>query len=1155
MPELQIAELFQIRSRFLRSAHLERDFQNPSAMDGYVLSPHARSSLERLTSGLAHNSGQRAWRITGDYGSGKSSFALLLAHVLAGRSGQLPASLRNVVDFKKLGVARQHLLPILVTGSHEPMATALARAVLRSIPTGTSRWKTPAIVGRVRNLVASNLAVPDAAVLDLVREVGSWLRDLGAASGLLVVIDELGKFLEFAALHPDRQDVYLLQQLAETATRSKDAPLFLVGLLHQGFSVYADQLSPSAQKEWEKVAGRFEELIFGQPLEETAGLIADALNLKLRSLKSDIREKAESDMDSAISLGWYGPNFSRRALMAQAPRFYPLHPTVLPVLVRMFSRFGQNERSLFSFLLSPEPQGLQAFSQRNVGLDGFYRLHHLYDYARSTFGARLGLQSYRSHWNQIEAVVESYRSESDLDLQLLKTVGLLNLIDSSTMIATERSLVGALTAAGAFSERQVKNALHTLQNKTVLYYRGIAGGYCLWPHTSVNLQRAYDDASRAVPATRKVSAAIEECLETRPIVARRHYVETGNLRYFEVRYLPVERLDEKQSLDLEHADGLILIPLCETDDERGKALRFAQSNDVIGDGQIIIAVPKPLRSLAGLVQEARRWEWVAANTPELNHDPYAAEEVSRQIANARQVLERRLKSCVGLLDFAQDTELQWFHKARPVAIRNGRDLLSKLSSVCEDIFTDAPHISNELVNRRTLSSAAASARMRLIERMFEHRSQPFLGMDPDRKPPEMSIYLSLLKNSEVHVAPDEKHAFRVPAVEHDPCRIRPALERIQEFLESQNEGRVKLSDLFRELRRRPLGIRDGLIPILLAVFVLVHEEDVAIYENGAFLREFAGVDFRRIVKTPESFEIQYCKVRGLRVELFQRLVGILKLEPQAKRSAQLLDVVKPMCVFAAQLTTYAQKSKRISREAVLVREALLNAREPSRLLFHDLPEACGCPQFTESGGSASEVDTFVSRLKAALDELRSAYPELLERIRRTFLKLFDVPGTFDEVRSELAATAGRLLVAVSESRLKGFCMRIADSNLTDSLWIEALGSFVSSKPPSKWMDADEDGFMPELSQFASRFRRVESFAFDCSDKQDHALRLAITQPDGSERERVVYYSEEEGAAIKRIEASIVAQINASGRVGLAAAARVCWKLLSEETGDDGVPNG
>lgn len=66
-------------------------------------------------------------------------------------------------------------------------------------------------------------------------------------SGLIVIIDEFGKFLEFSALYPEKQDVYLLQRLAEAASRSREKPFFIIALLHQGFNAYADQLTRSAQ--------------------------------------------------------------------------------------------------------------------------------------------------------------------------------------------------------------------------------------------------------------------------------------------------------------------------------------------------------------------------------------------------------------------------------------------------------------------------------------------------------------------------------------------------------------------------------------------------------------------------------------------------------------------------------------------------------------------------------------------------------------------------------------------------------------------------------------------------------------------------------------------------------------------------------------------
>src|ERR1035438_10403090 len=101
MRDERVADLFQIKTRFLRSAQLERDFNDPNAFSGYVMTEFTRSCLERVAKGLKPRSSQRAWRMTGDYGSGKSSFALLLAHWFAGNDSSFPPQIRKVVDFHR----------------------------------------------------------------------------------------------------------------------------------------------------------------------------------------------------------------------------------------------------------------------------------------------------------------------------------------------------------------------------------------------------------------------------------------------------------------------------------------------------------------------------------------------------------------------------------------------------------------------------------------------------------------------------------------------------------------------------------------------------------------------------------------------------------------------------------------------------------------------------------------------------------------------------------------------------------------------------------------------------------------------------------------------------------------------------------------------
>ena len=941
----RIANLFDIQKRFIRSTHLERDFEDNTALRGYVVTPPAQEGFERLIQGLTPKSGQRAWRVTGDYGTGKSSFALALAHLLFDGGGGLPQEVRKCVDFRSLGVKRPNLLPVLVTGTRAPLGETLRMALAKALEEQCKRGKPPHLISRLRSPAGKNSGTQDGSEeIALLLEAGSFLRQSGKADGLVIILDELGKFLEFAALHPDRQDIYLLQMLAEAASRSGDTPIFVVGLLHQGFHAYAEQLTLSTQKEWDKVAGRFEEILFNQPLEQTTTLVAKALNIRRDRLPRGATGRLEEEMAGAIGLGWYGVDAVRHRLAAVAPQIFPLHPTVIPVLVKLFSRFGQNERSLYSFLLSNEPFALQSFSEQPAKADSFYRLHHLYDFARAAFGHRLALQTFRSHWNQIESVVESFPREQAAELQILKTVAILNLMDSPNLLASEDAIALAVDSTSEGAATKVRRSLKSLQRgKAVLYYRGAAGGYCLWPHTSVKLERAYQDARDTIPPPKNIGPLIREKLETRPLVARRHYIETGNLRHFDVQFVPAAEFQDALSARTD-ADGQVIVALCETEAERRKAIEFATSKPMATRKAVLTAVPQPLQGLASLVTEVQRWEWVLGNVPELNHDNYALEEATRQLAASRQVLTKRLQSYVGLRQFTETLGLEWFYKSQSVSIGTGRALLEKLSSVCDKLYPDAPKIQNELVNRHELSSAAAAARLRLIERLLQHSTEPYLGMDPATKPPEMSMYLSVLQEARLHQDGLEGWAACIPGEDEDTCQVRPVLLRMQEVLEAAKGRRVKVTALFGEMKFQPYGVRDGLCPLLLAAFAVIHEQDVAFYDQNSFLKQVTGQEFHRLIKAPENFEVQYCRIAGVRTVVFEQLFKVLHPDKKPK-TVDLLDVVRPLCVFAVQLPDFAKKTTRVSRTASSVRDALVRAEEPATLLFQTLPEACGCDHF------------------------------------------------------------------------------------------------------------------------------------------------------------------------------------------------------------------
>ena len=1133
-----ISDFLRVPTRFLRSVQLERDFHDVAALEHYVVTPHMVEAFRRIADGLSINSGRRAWRITGDYGVGKSSFALVLAHLFYDRSPSAVSRISNAIGWPNDDCHSPALIPFLVTGSREGIVPALARGIAECLRRRKpARGRTPKALARLIEQAGQVEAESSSTGLE---QLLNAVRAYANGTGVLLIMDELGKLLEHASQGHEHEDVFVLQRLAEMAARSGDQPFILIGMLHQGFHAYAERLPSAVRHEWNKVAGRFDEIVFDQPLAHTAALVAGALNVDPRRLPDSVHDAARHAASATAATGWVGGNAAVAAAL-DTVRLYPLHPTLLPVAVRFFARFGQHERSLFGFLLSSEPFAVQAFARRRVAPESWYGLAEFYDYVRAAFGHRLAGASYRNHWLRIVTTIDSAANLGSIEERVLKVVAILNLLDAEDLLATDRAIAAALTP---FAKRDIETATQFLVNRGLLFCRGRANAYRLWPSSSLSLESAFETALRAVGPVERLASTVQPFLDHEPVLARRHYVEHGTLRYFEVRYTDNRDLAKAIQKETE-GDGLVVVALVDTDAEREEALRAATAPPFDERPDVLVAVLRPLMGIAPVLQDVMCWQWMSDNVPELSHDSYASDEVSRQLVLTRRALNTHLGRIAGLRN-GKARDVQWLRAGQPEQIPPRGGLSATISRICDELYPDAPQVTNELINRNTLSSAAAAARMRLIEGLFKAGDKPFLGIDPQKSPPEKSMYLSVVARGRVHVEDDNGFKVVEPDPDHDPLRLRPALDHLVRQIAEAHGQRLPVTRLLASLKNRPYGVRNGLRPLLLAILLQTRSHEVAVYENGTFFHKFGPSDFLRLTKAPATFEIQHCKVDGVRLEIFNQLAVSLARKVDA-RHPDLLDIVQPLCQFAAQLPYYARRTTALSKVAINVRNSLLSAREPVTLLFSDLPQACGFPPFPPLEQShESPVNRFISVLRGALGELRQAYPALLSRITDHVAQAAgEESGAFDRVN--LATRAARVSLAAREPRLRSFALRLRDPGLSDDAWAEALASFVVSKPPARWASGDEARFSEEIAALAELFKKVEAAAFGRGSEVPalSAVRLNLTRGDGTDLVRIVEPRTERESDLQASLGSFEKMLPRDPHMRLQVLTHLLWHELSE----------
>ena len=409
-----LSQIVFVSRVFQRAARLDRDLADGAAglIERYVPQSSAISILEMMGEHILSSS-QRAFTWTGPYGSGKSSLALMLCSLLEG------------------GSARKAALKRLALPAGSPAAKVFgAGAPWEIIPITGRGGRLADDLAKALGCEASNPAIETA------------FRDLAAvqpsSGGLLLIIDELGKYLEAACAS---ENAYLLQELAETASRT-GRKCALVGILHQAFDAYAARLPRELQAEWEKVRGRFIDMPLLGSVDEMAGLLAEAI----RTSKEEetlpaafIQAARAASGELAAHRRKAGAGLERTLLAC-----WPLNPVTALLLGPVSRRsFSQNERSVYSFLSSRELRGFREFLDTHDE-DALYSPADYWDYLKANLEASIMATPDAHRWMMASDAVDRAGVKGGAShVALMKTLALIHLFKAGTGIKATLPMLAA----------------------------------------------------------------------------------------------------------------------------------------------------------------------------------------------------------------------------------------------------------------------------------------------------------------------------------------------------------------------------------------------------------------------------------------------------------------------------------------------------------------------------------------------------------------------------------------------------------------------------------------------------------------------------------------------------------------------------------------
>lgn len=1122
MQSVLLAEMFKLNQRFTRSVNLVHDYNDSNRMDGYVVTPLSVAVLQRLVKGIEKEGSNRAWSVTGPYGTGKSACCLFLSQVLSNPEHPGSSAARNLLkesspefyNYVENKFNQSGMLPVLVSGSRRSISSAIIeslRGAVAHLPQTKEANRVRRSIEKLHRESKRGELPLDDRVIGEFESLLSYVKSYPSYKGVLLVVDELGKFLEYASFHPEHNDIFILQQLAELASRSKDTPFLVMSVLHQSFEQYADHLGLDQRAEWSKIQGRFEDIAFFESQDHFLSLVGKAIE---RTEALDGYSNVISDeVKHALALALTPRGANDQEAKVTLEHCAPLHPSTSLVIGPLFrSRLAQNERSLFAFLSSGEPYGFQEFLKDPVnswtdnGLRPFYRIDQLYDYVIATQGGSLGSLINGKKWIEIEDALHRLPQNADkVDEKVIKTIGMLTLLGDKQHIKASRKMIEYAVADGFISREAVQTSMKELEGAGLLIYRKHQGAYALWEGSDIDLESHFKKAMATIGKIENLSEHLLEQGNLQPYVAKRHLYKTGTLRYFTPFVIDEKDLYSFNSDFAEGLDGVVLFVVPKNafavEQTLEAVLNFSSVLPEPLRQQTFFAIPDEVGIAQSALEEILAWQWVEKNTQALEGDRVARKELAAHLSEAYRRFDRLCS-----IFFDKETAFEtsrWIHAGNEHVFKSSRHLMTYLSDIFDDVFDQAPAIKNELINRKSISSSAASARRALLWKMLEAPYKAAFGIEGF--PPEKSIYISIFGSTGFHQKKGDKYFFHVPQRgSSGKANIRPIWSAMDAFLREASKSKRPIAELYRELQAPPYGVREGLLPVFITAKLVSMPNEVAVYEAGTYVPRINEALIERLIKAPERFELQLFPVDEARGEILDRLISLVSKEKRHSQNT-LLTALRPLYSFINKLPEYSLHTGRVSEDARKLREILLKGKEPHKVLFEEIPQAL------DLDPENLDVDNYFARLKAALVELQGTYKEMLADCEGALNKTLNINETTESSKSAMRKQAAHAASFINDSQLKAFALRIAECDEDPQAWLERILDVVLGKIPSKWKDSDLDVYEINLADLARRYNRtIEILVQDNGGQQElgKGIRLGITTSETGDMGKVLFLNDE-----------------------------------------------
>lgn len=1032
----------------------------------YIVTSNSRRVLGSLIAD--YNSGIHCFTLVGTYGTGKSSF-------LAALERDLLLNTKSLFENKGQFNGYTKFETLNIVGDYNTLSNLLIEELESN--TGNTKELFSLLEQRLNEHKKKN-------------------------EFLFIVIDEFGKILEHAANHNPEKELYFLQQLAEFVNHSKHDNIILITTLHQSFGAYSKKLSEQQRNEWEKVKGRLKEIVFSEPVEQLLHLAASQIENSSKKIVS------EKNFETLFELAKKSKFINKDFEISVAKKLFPLDIFSGVVLTYSIQRYGQNERSLFSFLTSKDNHSINNFEPST---NQTYNLANVYDYIIYNFYSYLSeVNADSTNWRAIRVALE--RVEGYLDVEkidsaskIVKTIGLCNLFGNAINF-DETALCQYAKLALNIPNPEV--VINELENLKIIRFAKYKSQYIIFEGTDVNIEDELYKAAGQVPRPIDFIDDLNSFFEFKIVQANASFYKTGTPRFFDfVLSNQAQMLTPEDDID-----GYINLVFANSTNSRKQIIETSKNTN----NAVLYVYFKNTDVIVNHLYEIQKLEYVRKQI--LIEDKIAEREIQNLIAYEKDSLNKAIN--YSLVSFSENIE--WFYKGEQKQIHSQADFNKLLSEVCDEVYFSTPIIQNELFNRQKINSAISLARVTLLNTLIDDNcvATSDLGFEEEKFPPEKTIYYTLLKNTGIHRQINGAYTLCEP----NNDSFKYLWNKCEDFLKSAIDKQQKLGNLIKELKAPPFKLKQGFLDFWIPIYLIIKKQDYSLYDSeGRYIPNINREVLDLLQKSPNEFKIKTFAVEGIKIEFFNQYRNFINLnDKDLITQDSFLETIKPFLAFYNNLNEYAKNTLNFDNpQTAKFRNVLAKATDPEKTFFEDLPNVFGFKN--DSLATNKEfMSQYQDLIKNAIRELRSCYPNLINKIEENVIEVLGLQSNnFTEYKSEIEQRFNGIKTILLSNKQKSFLNRLLMPQTDKTLWYESICFVVFDKPLASIKDNEITLLIETLRHLLltlNKFIDISKIANKNSNSEIYQFELVSTK--GTLKPQSYILPENQRAKTAELEAKI-----------------------------------